>query len=131
MAGWNRYWSGSSTPCWARQREVWSERYIEKMTGLSRAQGTRLIALYTASGRVQETNLQAALRSPAIHTGRRRVVDEAHDALSGPATRRILEREHTVYTAPARYVVMAIIGDFLTVLSGQGHLGNRKSASVI
>ncbi|MHB2009921.1 MAG: hypothetical protein ACYCOX_18015 [Acidobacteriaceae bacterium] len=30
-------------------------RYIEKMTGLSRAQGTRLIARYTASGRVQAT----------------------------------------------------------------------------
>src|SRR5208337_3348024 len=28
-------------------------RYIEKMTGLSRAQVTRLIACYTASGRVQ------------------------------------------------------------------------------
>src|ERR1035438_1186837 len=30
-------------------------RYIEKMTGLSRAQITRLIACYTASGRVQAT----------------------------------------------------------------------------
>ncbi len=30
-------------------------RYIEKMTGLSRAQVTRLIACYTASGRVQAT----------------------------------------------------------------------------
>ena len=29
-------------------------RYIEKMTGLSRAQVTRLIACYTASGRVQQ-----------------------------------------------------------------------------
>ncbi len=28
-------------------------RYIEKMKGLSRSQGTRLIALYIASGRVQ------------------------------------------------------------------------------
>src|ERR1035438_10167487 len=30
-------------------------RYIKKMTGLSRAQVTRLIACYTASGRVQVT----------------------------------------------------------------------------
>ena len=30
-------------------------RYIEKMTGLSRAQVTRLIASYTASGRVRVT----------------------------------------------------------------------------
>jgi len=32
-------------------------RYIEKMSGLSRAQVTRLIALYTASGRVQVTSI--------------------------------------------------------------------------
>ena len=30
-------------------------RYIEKMTGLSRAQVTRLVTRYTASGRVQVT----------------------------------------------------------------------------
>jgi hypothetical protein len=32
-----------------------ARRYIEKMTGLSRSQLTRLIALYTAGGRVQVT----------------------------------------------------------------------------
>jgi transposase InsO family protein len=71
-------------------------RFIAKMTGLSRAQLTRLIARYTASGRVQ----------PAVyhrHSFARRYtradiellasVDEAHETLSGPATRRILERE--------------------------------------
>ena len=75
-------------------------RYIEKMTGLSRAQVTRLIARYTATGRVQ----------PTVYRRRRSVerytradiellasVDEAHETLSGPATRRILEREVQLY----------------------------------
>jgi transposase InsO family protein len=75
-------------------------RYIEKMTGLSRAQVTRLIARYAASGQVQ----------PAVYRRRRfperftradiellASVDEAHETLSGPATRRILEREVQLY----------------------------------
>jgi len=75
-------------------------RYIEKMTGLSRAQVTRLIARYTATGRVQ----------PTVYRRRRSVerytradiellasVDEAHETLSGPATRRILGREVQLY----------------------------------
>src|ERR1035438_6294367 len=38
-------------------------RYIEKMTGLSRAQVTRLIACYTASGRVRVTVYRRRRRS--------------------------------------------------------------------
>jgi transposase InsO family protein len=75
-------------------------RYIEKMTGLSRAQGTRLIALYTATGRVQAP-IYRRRRFPQRYT-RADIellasVDEAHETLSGPATRRILEREHELY----------------------------------
>src|SRR5271157_1398174 len=75
-------------------------RYIEKMTGLSRAQVTRLIACYTASGRVQVT-VYRRRRFTQLYT-RADIellasVDEAHETLSGPATRRILEREHLLY----------------------------------
>ena len=75
-------------------------RYIEKMTGLSRAQVTRLIAQYTASGRVR-TTVYRRHRFPQRYT-RADIellaqVDEAHETLSGPATRRILEREYRVY----------------------------------
>jgi len=71
-------------------------RYIEKMTGLSRAQVTRLIARYAASGRV-EPAVYRRHRFPERFT-RADIellasVDEAHETLSGPATRRILERE--------------------------------------
>jgi transposase InsO family protein len=75
-------------------------RYIEKMTGLSRAQVSRLIARYTASGRV-EAMVYRRRRFPERYT-RADIellasVDEAHETLSGPATRRILEREVAIY----------------------------------
>ena len=75
-------------------------RYIEKMTGLSRAQVTRLIARYTATGRVQP-RVYRRRRFPERFT-RADIellasVDEAHETLSGPATRRILEREVQLY----------------------------------
>jgi hypothetical protein len=78
-------------------------RYVEKMTGLSRAQVTRLIARYTASGRVQVT-VYRRRRFSQLYT-RADIellasVDEAHETLSGPATRRILEREHLLYKRP-------------------------------
>jgi transposase InsO family protein len=75
-------------------------RYIEKMTGLSRSQVTRLIARYTATGLVQPT-VYRRRRFPQ-HYRRADIellasVDEAHETLSGPATRRILEREVQLY----------------------------------
>src|SRR5271165_2545332 len=86
-------------------------RYIEKMTGLSRAQVTRLIACYTASGRVQVT-VYRRRRFAQLYT-RADIellasVDEAHEMLSGPATRRILEREFEVYERP-EYARLATI----------------------
>jgi transposase InsO family protein len=78
-------------------------RYIVKMTGLSRAQVTRLIARYTASGRVHVT-VYRRRRFSQLYT-RADIellasVDEAHETLSGPATRRILEREQLLYKRP-------------------------------
>jgi transposase InsO family protein len=75
-------------------------RYLEKMTGKSRAQMTRLIALYTAHGQVQPT-VYRRHRFPQRYTRADiellAAVDEAHETLSGPATRRILEREVQLY----------------------------------
>jgi transposase InsO family protein len=75
-------------------------RYIEKMSGLSRAQVTRLIARYAATGQVRPT-VYRRCRFPDRYT-RADIellasVDEAHETMSGPATRRILEREVKVY----------------------------------
>ena len=86
-------------------------RYIEKMTGLSRAQVTRLITRYTASGQVRMT-VYRRRRFAELYT-RADIellasVDEAHETLSGPATRRILERAHQVYKQP-EYARLATI----------------------
>jgi len=71
--------------------------YVEKMTGLSTPQITRLIRQYSETGVV---TLQPSLRHqfPRKYTEKDIVlladVDRAHEWLSGPATRHILRREH-------------------------------------
>jgi transposase InsO family protein len=71
-------------------------RYLEKMTGLSRAQITRLIQLYTSGEPVQPKSYRRR-RFPTRYTRTDiellAVVDEAHETLSGPATQKILHRE--------------------------------------
>jgi hypothetical protein len=74
--------------------------YLEHMTGFSRAQATRLIGGFVTAGRV-------ALKPSARPRFQRHYtaadvqllasVDEAHERLSGPATRQILKREFEVY----------------------------------
>ena len=86
-------------------------RFIERLTSLSRAQVTRLIARYTATGQVQPT-VYRRRRFPGRYTRADvellATVDEAHETLSGPATRRILEREHRLY-GRAEYARLATI----------------------
>src|SRR5450756_1248965 len=70
-------------------------QYVEKMTGLSRAQTTRLVTVYL---RGEEVKPQAYRRRrfPVRYTREDIAllagVDEAHQTLSGPATRKLLER---------------------------------------
>jgi hypothetical protein len=75
-------------------------QYVARMTGLSRAQVTRLIAGYTDTGRVKAATYQRK-KFPSRYTGSDvellAYVDKAHGNLSGPATKRILEREHSEY----------------------------------
>ena len=78
-------------------------RYASKMTGLSLPQITRLIRSYVQSGRVElRTSLRR--RFPGKYTERDVTllaeVDSAHERLSGPATQRILKREHEEYGKP-------------------------------
>ena len=69
--------------------------YILKMTGLSRAQGTRLIARYKASGVVRERSYRRNRYSHTYTVADIKLlaeVDEAHETLAGPATQKILYR---------------------------------------
>jgi len=77
--------------------------YVERMTGFSRAQCMRLIGGYLRVGRI------APMPSLRPRFQRRYTpadvellasVDEAHERLSGPATRHILKREFEVYGKP-------------------------------
>jgi len=74
--------------------------YLSQMTGLRRAQVTRLITGYQQTGHVIAAPYQRR-RFPTIYTAADvnllAYVDRAHGNLSGPATQRILEREHNEY----------------------------------
>ena len=75
-------------------------RYVAKMTGLSRAQVTRLIGRYLEHSEVQEVSYRRH-RFPGRFTPADiellAKVEEAHETLSGPATKKILEREFQHY----------------------------------
>jgi transposase InsO family protein len=71
--------------------------YLGKMTGLSRAQVTRLIGQYLDKGSIAEKRYSRR-RFPSVYRradiGLLAEVDEAHETLSGPATQKILHREY-------------------------------------
>jgi hypothetical protein len=86
-------------------------RYLSRMTGLSRAQVTRLIALQRRTGRVKATAYQRtkfASRYTPADVELLAYVDKAHGNISGPATRHILQREYSEY-GQAAYVRLASI----------------------
>lgn len=70
--------------------------YLGKMTGLSRAQVTRLITQYL-QGEPVKAKAYRRRRFPTLYTPADAAllaeVDEAHETLSGPATQKILQRE--------------------------------------
>ena len=72
-------------------------QYVGKLTGMSRAQVTRLIGLYQAHGAVPlpvYRRRRFAARYSEADIRLLAYVDKAHATLSGPATQRILEREY-------------------------------------
>lgn len=85
--------------------------YLAKMTGLSRAQVTRLISRYGQTGEVRERSYRRhkfPQRYTAADIELLAGVDEAHENLSGPATQKILYREHFEY-GDARFERLATI----------------------
>jgi hypothetical protein len=74
--------------------------YIEKVTGISAAQTTRLIRTFLDSGAVRMAPYQRhsfVARYTPEDTALLAEVDRAHARLSGPATRRIFQREYEVF----------------------------------
>lgn len=98
-------------------------RYLEKVTGLSRAQMTRLIQQFRDTGRIRDR------RGPPAKPFARRYtpadvrllaeVDALHGTLSGPATRKLCERAHQVF-GDSRFERLASISN--------GHLYNLRGS---
>jgi hypothetical protein len=75
-------------------------RFLTKVSGLSRAQMSRLIRRWTQSGRLERRVARRRCfphRYTAQDIALLAAVDAAHQDLSGPAIRRILQREHQVF----------------------------------
>jgi transposase InsO family protein len=86
-----------------RQERGVVRAYVEKVTGMSASQTTRLIRRFLDHGVVriapyQRHSFQA--RYTAEDIALLAEVDRAHERLSGPATRRILEREYEQFGNP-------------------------------
>jgi len=75
-------------------------RYIEKVTGYSRSQVSRLIAEYKRTGRLRGMPYRRHCFPRKYTPSEVRLLartDELHGWLSGPATKKIMEREYEVY----------------------------------
>ena len=78
-----------------RSGRGWVRRYVEKVTGLSRAQTTRLITVYLRGEEVKPRGYRRhrfARRYTREDIALLAGVDEAHGTLSGPATCKLLQR---------------------------------------
>lgn len=106
-----------------RADKGYMRRYIEIVTGLSRAQVSRLITQYRETGRIRDR------RGPPAKPFARRYtpadvrllaeVDELHGTLSGPATRKLCERAYKDFDDP-RFERLATLSN--------GHLYNLRGS---
>ncbi len=83
-----------------RARKGIIRRYLERITGYSRAQVSRLIGQYNRTGQLRRREYRRH-RFPKKYSlgdmGLLAKTDELHGYLSGPATKKIMEREYWVY----------------------------------
>jgi len=107
----------------AKKRRGAIRAYLEKVTGLGSAQVTRLVRRFKETGSVEASGYRRR-RFPRKYTDRDIAllaeVDRAHERLSGPATRHILEREHAHF-GKAEYARLAHISI--------GHLYNLRASA--
>jgi len=96
-------------------------RYLCKVTGRSRAQMTRLIARFRATGRIDDRRRGPAKAFPRRYTREDVLLlaelDALHGTLSGPATRKLCERAYVLF-GDDRYARLAGISN--------GHLYNLR-----
>jgi transposase InsO family protein len=87
-------------------------RYIERMTGLSRQQVTRLVRQYRKDGQLSKRPLRAVptngftCQYTLADVALLAEMDVLHNTLSGPATKKLMERAHQVF-GDVRFVRLA------------------------
>jgi hypothetical protein len=107
----------------SRETKGLVRRYVTKMTGLSRAQMTRLIGQFGKTQAVKPTVYRRhrfGRRYTTADVAALVEVDQAHGRLSGPATCAILKREHEVF-GNERYKRLAALS--------VGHLYNLRNSA--
>ena len=97
--------------------------YLCKLSGLSRAQVTRLIAQFRKTGRIRDQRGAPRRPFPRRYTSADILVlaevDALHGTLSGPATRKLCERAYTIF-GDTRFQRLAGISN--------GHLYNLRQS---
>ena len=100
-------------------------RYLERVSGLSRAQMTRLIRQFRETGSLRDRRGKPQKPFPRRYTDADirllAEVDALHGTLSGPATRKLCERAFQVF-GDARFERLASISN--------GHLYNLRGARI-
>ena len=85
-------------------------RYIERMTGLSRQQVTRLVRQYRRDGKLSKQPCAPkqgfTYRYTAADVALLAETDVLHSTLSGPATKKLMERAYQVFGDP-RYELLS------------------------
>ena len=100
-------------------------RYLEKVSGLSRAQITRLIRQFLDTGTLRDRRGKPAKPFPRRYTDADvrllAELDALHSTLSGPATRKLCERAYTLF-GDRRFERLATISN--------GHLYNLRGSRI-
>lgn len=105
-------------------------RYLERVSGLSRAQITRLVRQYLQCGRVRRAQRTARpFRTRYTQSDVRALaeLDERHGTLSGPATKKLCERAFALF-GERRYERLATISvaHLYTLRQRPAYTGRRR-----
>jgi transposase InsO family protein len=105
-------------------------RYLERVSGLSRAQITRLVRQYLQHGRVRRAQRTARPFRTRYTQGDVRALaelDERHGTLSGPATKKLCERAFALF-GERRYERLATISvaHLYTLRQRPAYTGRRR-----
>ncbi len=105
-------------------------RHIERMTGLSRQQVTRLVTRYRKDGKLTKQSCAPkrgfSCRYTAADVALLAATDVLYGTLSGPATKKLMERAHEVFGDPRYERLAGISVSHLYNLRGSKPYRNKR-----